>query len=68
MLLEDMVGKNSGGSPKIENLASISEVPGDVSSELSIYRIFSIPLTFYLQPVQGRVRVPRRRKPMATLV
>lgn len=35
MLLEDMVGKNSGGSPKIENLASISEVPGDVSGELS---------------------------------
>lgn len=34
MLLEDMVGKNPGGSPKMDDLASISEVPGDVSGEL----------------------------------
>lgn len=40
MLLEDMVGKNAGGSPKVEDLASISEVPGDVSGELILPRLF----------------------------
>jgi DNA-directed RNA polymerase subunit RPC12/RpoP len=39
MLLEDMVGKNPGGSPKMDDLASISEVPGDVSGEFWLRQV-----------------------------
>lgn len=35
MLIEAMVGKGSGTSPKTEDLASISEVPADVSGKSS---------------------------------
>ena len=36
MLLGDMVGKSSGGSPKTDDLASISEVPGDMPGKFCL--------------------------------
>ena len=33
MLLDTMVGQDPATSPKTEDLASISEVPGDMSGE-----------------------------------
>lgn len=34
MLLDGMVGQGLGSSPKLESLASISEIPADTSGEL----------------------------------
>ena len=33
MLLDAMVGQDLGSSPKLDSLASISEIPGDTSGE-----------------------------------
>ena len=48
MLLKDMVGKNPGGSPKMADLASISEVPHDVPGEFSFNPVLTTRLTLYL--------------------
>lgn len=53
MLLEDMVGKNTGGSPKVEDLASISEAPGDVSGKFDCCWLLEFPLTCTCSPGEG---------------
>jgi hypothetical protein len=43
MLLDGMVGQDLGSSPKLESLASISEIPADTSGELWTGSLISNP-------------------------
>lgn len=55
MLLDTMVGQDPATSPKVEDLASISEVPVDVPGELMFFEEYA-----YLSVNPNKTSCPER--------